>query len=236
MITFRQKDFSNYIVSDALKGAKIGAAVGTTIGGVGIKKLPKFIPGADKYNNMRHTETVTFKKDNKEQTKSTEIGRADQGLMIMGASTILGAALGALVGTVREIDKKISRLGADNRLMTKITSDLESVGYKEGKDYVRDTKMADRLKTKVCIVLTKDAADFRILINLVEDARLKQVADKTLRGLSGNAQVRHNTASNRYNEISISTISNASNNAKTVSEIAKGFIKAGYPVYLVEVG
>ena len=50
MITFRQKDFSNYIVSDALKGAKIGAAVGTTIGGVGIKKLPKFIPGADKYN------------------------------------------------------------------------------------------------------------------------------------------------------------------------------------------
>ena len=105
MITFRQKDFSNYIVSDALKGAKIGAAVGTTIGGVGIKKLPKFIPGADKYNNMRHTETVTFKKDNKEQTKSTEIGRADQGLMIMGASTILGAALGALVGAGRGVDK-----------------------------------------------------------------------------------------------------------------------------------
>ena len=57
MIKFKQKDFSNYIVSDAVKGATIGAAVGSVIGGgAAPEKLPvvKFLPGAKEYNNLRH--------------------------------------------------------------------------------------------------------------------------------------------------------------------------------------
>lgn len=224
MIKFKQKDFSNYIVSDAVKGATIGAAVGSVIGGgAAPEKLPvvKFLPGAKKYNNLRHGK------------KDTE-GKIKQQLAIMGTSVILGAALGALLGTVKEIDKHVSQGNADNRLMGSVIKELEKKGYKEGQDFTRDPKQATTFK--VCIVLTRDGANLRLLVNVVKDPKLKQTTDKVIRSLTGKPQVRNNTASNKYNEISISTISNTPSNIKTVTELASGFIKAGYPTYIVEVG
>ena len=120
MIKFKQKDFSNYIVSDAVKGATIGAAVGSVIGGgAAPEKLPvvKFLPGAKEYNNLRHGK------------KDTE-GKIKQQLAIMGTSVILGAALGALLGTVKEIDKHVSQGNADDRLMGSVIKELEKKGYK----------------------------------------------------------------------------------------------------------
>ena len=224
MIKFKQKDFSNYIVSDAVKGATIGAAVGSVIGGgAAPEKLPvvKFLPGAKKYNNLRHGK------------KDTE-GKIKQQLAIMGTSVILGAALGALLGTVKEIDKHVSQGNADDRLMGSVIKELEKKGYKEGKEFTRDPKQATTFK--VCIVLTRDGANLRLLVNVVKDPKLKQTTDKVIRSLTGKPQVRNNTASNKYNEISISTISNTPSNIKTVTELASGFIKAGYPTYIVEVG
>ena len=224
MIKFKQKDFSNYIVSDAVKGATIGAAVGSVIGGgAAPEKLPvvKFLPGAKEYNNLRHGK------------KDTE-GKIKQQLAIMGTSVILGAALGALLGTVKEIDKHVSQGNADNRLMGSVIKELEKKGYKEGQDFTRDPKQATTFK--VCIVLTRDGANLRLLVNVVKDPKLKQTTDKVIRSLTGKPQVRNNTASNKYNEISISTISNTPSNIKTVTELASGFIKAGYPTYIVEVG
>lgn len=224
MIKFKQKDFSNYIVSDAVKGATIGAAVGSVIGGgAAPEKLPvvKFLPGAKKYNNLRHGK------------KDTE-GKIKQQLAIMGTSVILGAALGALLGTVKEVDKHVSQGNADNRLMGSVIKELEKKGYKEGQDFTRDPKQATTFK--VCIVLTRDGANLRLLVNVVKDPKLKQTTDKVIRSLTGKPQVRNNTASNKYNEISISTISNTPSNIKTVTELASGFIKAGYPTYIVEVG
>jgi hypothetical protein len=224
MIKFKQKDFSNYIVSDAVKGATIGAAVGSVIGGgAAPEKLPviKFLPGAKEYNNLRHGK------------KDTE-GKIKQQLAIMGTSVILGAALGALLGTVKEIDKHVSQGNADDRLMGSVIKELEKKGYKEGKEFTRDPKQASTFK--VCIVLTRDGANLRLLVNVIKDPKLKQTTDKVVRGLTGKPQVRNNTASNKYNEISISTISNTPSNIKTVTELASGFIKAGYPTYIVEVG
>ena len=224
MIKFKQKDFSNYIVSDAVKGATIGAAVGSVIGGgAAPEKLPvvKFLPGAKKYNNLRHGK------------KDTE-GKIKQQLAIMGTSVILGAALGALLGTVKEIDKHVSQGNADDRLMGSVIKELEKKGYKEGKEFTRDPKQASTFK--VCIVLTRDGANLRLLVNVIKDPKLKQTTDKVIRSLTGKPQVRNNTASNKYNEISISTISNTPSNIKTVTELASGFIKAGYPTYIVEVG
>lgn len=224
MIKFKQKDFSNYIVSDAVKGATIGAAVGSVIGGgAAPEKLPvvKFLPGAKEYNNLRHGK------------KDTE-GKIKQQLAIMGTSVILGAALGALLGTVKEIDKHVSQGNADNRLMGSVIKELEKKGYKEGKEFTRDPKQASTFK--VCIVLTRDGANLRLLVNVIKDPKLKQTTDKVIRSLTGKPQVRNNTASNKYNEISISTISNTPSNIKTVTELASGFIKAGYPTYIVEVG
>lgn len=224
MIKFKQKDFSNYIVSDAVKGATIGAAVGSVIGGgAAPEKLPvvKFLPGAKEYNNLRHGK------------KDTE-GKIKQQLAIMGTSVILGAALGALLGTVKEIDKHVSQGNADDRLMGSVIKELEKKGYKEGKEFTRDPKQASTFK--VCIVLTRDGANLRLLVNVIKDPKLKQTTDKIIRSLTGKPQVRNNTASNKYNEISISTISNTPSNIKTVTELASGFIKAGYPTYIVEVG
>lgn len=224
MIKFKQKDFSNYIVSDAVKGATIGAAVGSVIGGgAAPEKLPvvKFLPGAKEYNNLRHGK------------KDTE-GKIKQQLAIMGTSVILGAALGALLGTVKEIDKHVSQGNADDRLMGSVIKELEKKGYKEGKEFTRDPKQASTFK--VCIVLTRDGANLRLLVNVIKDPKLKQTMDKVIRSLTGKPQVRNNTASNKYNEISISTISNTPSNIKTVTELASGFIKAGYPTYIVEVG
>lgn len=224
MIKFKQKDFSNYIVSDAVKGATIGAAVGSVIGGgAAPEKLPvvKFLPGAKEYNNLRHGK------------KDTE-GKIKQQLAIMGTSVILGAALGALLGTVKEIDKHVSQGNADDRLMGSVIKELEKKGYNEGKEFTRDPKQASTFK--VCIVLTRDGANLRLLVNVIKDPKLKQTTDKVIRSLTGKPQVRNNTASNKYNEISISTISNTPSNIKTVTELASGFIKAGYPTYIVEVG
>ena len=224
MIKFKQKDFSNYIVSDAVKGATIGAAVGSVIGGgAAPEKLPvvKFLPGAKEYNNLRHGK------------KDTE-GKIKQQLAIMGTSVILGAALGALLGTVKEIDKHVSQGNADDRLMGSVIKELEKKGYKEGKEFTRDPKQASTFK--VCIVLTRDGANLRLLVNVIKDPKLKQTTDKVIRSLTGKPQVRNNTASNKYNEISISTISNTPSNIKTVTELASGFIKAGYPTYIVAVG
>ena len=141
---------------------------------------------------------------------------------------------GALLGTVKEIDKHVSQGNADDRLMGSVIKELEKKGYKEGKEFTRDPKQASTFK--VCIVLTSDGANLRLLVNVIKDPKLKQTTDKVIRSLTGKPQVRNNTASNKYNEISISTISNTPSNIKTVTELASGFIKAGYPTYIVEVG
>lgn len=249
MIKFKQKDFSSYVTSGAMKGATLGATVGSiAVGGMGAPKSlpvvgPKFLKkAAEGYNKM--TNTTTIKDGYKDKSgKWVETGQhieektsGLQNLAIVGTTTLIGAALGALVGVVREIDKRVSRTTANDRLMADIESELKKKGYKEGIHYTRDPETANLLKTKVCIVATRNGANFRALINTIDDKKLKATTDKIIKGLTGPAQVRNNLASNRYNEITISTISNTSHNVKTVSEIALGFIKAGYSVYLVEVG
>lgn len=246
MANFRQKTYSNYIASGALKGATIGATIGGILGGsnavipsninIGDKKVPKFVKsGIDFYNKGEVKRTITYKDNGQEKRKTvTEVGTLQQ-LGVFGAITLIGAALGAICGAVKEVDKMISRGSANNRLMNDILSGLNKKGFKEGRDFTRNPQDADNMKTKVCIVATRDGANFRLLVNYFNDIKLKKIADKVTKGLNGPTQVRNNTASNKYNEIQISTISNTTN-ANTVIELATGFIKEGFPVYLVEVG
>lgn len=249
MIRFQPKDFSSHIISGAIKGAGVGATVGGVVGGYGIKTMPKFIPGADKYNSLRKDMPLFEKNKDGRLTKrpvidstgepvykKDEAGIISQKMAILGASTIIGAALGALLGAVKDINSKLSRLGADNRLMSDVLKELKRKSFKEDIDFTRDPKLANDLKTKVCILITRDAANLKTVVNTVDDPKLKRLSDKITRGLTAKAQVRHNQTSNKYNEITISTISNCPSNVKTVTELATGFIKAGYPVYLVEVG
>lgn len=185
MIKFQPKNFSSHIISGAIKGAGMGATVGGIVGGIGVKSLPKFIPGADKYNSLRK-DIPLFEKKNGKLTnqpiidntgdplyKKDEAGIISQKMAIMGASTLIGAALGALFGAVKDINSKISRLGADNRLMSDVLKELKRKSFKEDIDFTRDPKLANDLKTKVCILITRDAANLKTVINTVNDPKLK---------------------------------------------------------------
>lgn len=235
MIKFKKKNFS--IASDTVKGATLGATVGTIISGAAPASLPKFIPGSSKYNELSKTVTIETKKDGKvTDTKTTTVSSGLQKGILLGTATLIGAALGTLCGTVKAIDKKLSKNTVDNRLMSEIMKGLEKNSYKEGRDFTRDPKQANIMKTKVCLVITKNAGEFRLLVNVVDDPKLKTLSEKITKKLTGPFQIRNSSATNRYNEINISTIPNSSANIRTVVDIATSYINAGYPVYLVEVG
>lgn len=241
MIKFKPKEFSN-VVSGAITGAGIGASVGGLIAGnSNIAHINSGNKLAERYNKLGSTKTEEVKKDKNGKVITTEPTNSnatfEQRLALFGFSTVVGAALGALVGAVKDINNFVTnrRIGS-NRLMDKVVSGLLRKSFKEDVDFTLNPKVANDMKTKVCMVLSHDAANFRLLVNVVDDKRLKSITSKITTSLKGNVDVRKNSATNRYNEINISTISNADSNARTTIEIASGFIKAGYPIYLVEVG
>ena len=223
MVKFRPKNFS--ILSNTLTGAAIGANVGAllTPSLSGTKKNPvtikvsnpKFVNIADKYNN-----SSMFAKR----------------LGIVAGGTILGAALGALVGSIKEVDKFISRkTTVDNRLMSKVVGDLKKTGFEEGTDFTRDPKTADRIKSQVSIAITKNSGELRLLVNTIADKKLKDITSQVIRNLPNSSAVTREER-NRYNEISITTISDGSADVGLIAGICEKFIRNKYPVYLVEVG
>ena len=208
MIEFRQKQFG--IVSSVRNGAAIGATVGTLA-----TKLPiiKNLP--------------IFKK--KDDSWKTE-------LSIIGGGTIIGAGLGLLVGLTKDISTRVNRATTvDARLMQGVIENLKKDGFKEGIDYTRDPKTANDLKMKVCIVISKSSGNMQLLVNTVADTKLKTVALNMAKNIPNTATV-NTKLSDKYNDISISTISDSSANIGLVTGIAEYFIRNKYPVYLVEVG
>ena len=208
MIEFRQKQFG--IVSSVRNGAAIGATVGTLA-----TKLPiiKNLP--------------IFKK--KDDSWKTE-------LSIIGGGTIIGAGLGLLVGLTKDISTRVNRATTvDARLMQGVIENLKKDGFKEGIDYTRDPKTANDLKMKVCIVISKNSGNMQLLVNTVADTKLKTVALNMAKNIPNTATV-NTKLSDKYNDISISTISDSSANIGLVTGIAEYFIRNKYPVYLVEVG
>lgn len=232
MIVFKKKDFS--ILSDTIKGASIGASLGT-FGSVFVpKKLKKLSLEGKKHENYTELNRNN-QKLNRFRKKYNDIDPKLQNFAVIGASTIIGAALGALVGLVKEGDKFISRSNVDKRLMSTVVDNLKKQSFKEGQDFTRDPKTADQLKTKVCIVITKYSGDLRVLINTISDKKLDSLTNQTIKNLQ-NTSVITKKASNNYNEITISTISDGSADAGLITGICEKFIHSGYPVYLVEVG
>jgi hypothetical protein len=150
--------------------------------------------------------------------------------------TIIGAGLGLLVGLTKDISTKVNRATTvDARLMQGVIENLKKDHFKEGIDYTRDPKTANDLKMKVCIVISKSSGNMQLLVNTVADTKLKTVALNMAKNIPNTATV-NTKLSDKYNDISISTISDSSANIGLVTGIAEYFIKNKYPVYLVEVG
>ena len=157
-------------------------------------------------------------------------------LAIIGGGTIIGAGLGLLVGLTKDISTKINRATTvDTRLMQGVVENLKKDHFKEGVDYTRDPKTANDLKMKVCIVISKCSGNLQLLVNTVADVKLKTVANNMVKNIPNTAAVT-TKLSDKYNDISISTVSDSSANLGLVTGIAEYFIRNKYPVYLVEVG
>ena len=185
-----------------------GAAIGATIGTLATK-LPIF-----------------KKKDDNWKTE----------LSIIGGGTIIGAGLGLLVGLTKDISTRVNRATTvDARLMQGVIENLKKDRFKEGIDYTRDPKTANDLKMKVCIVISKNSGNMQLLVNTVADTKLKTVTLNMAKNIPNTATV-NTKLSDKYNDISISTISDSSANIGLVTGIAEYFIRNKYPVYLVEVG
>lgn len=214
MIKFRQKDFS--VLSSTIKGATIGSSIGAIASG-----FSSLIP-----NDIKNRFRIKGGADSETLTK----------LAVVGTGTIIGASLGLLAGAIKESDKLISRkLTVDNRLMETVKDCLIKTGFKEGHDFTRDPKTANNLKAKICIVITRNSGELRVLINTVADTKLKNLTDELVKNLP-NTSVVNKTVTDKFNEITLSRISDASADAGLITGIAEKFIHSGYPVYLVEVG
>ena len=153
---------------------------------------------------------------------------------------LYGAALGALAGVLWTGIDYLSNKGnirntVNNRLFSSVVESLKKAGLKEGKDFTRDSKEASRMRTKVCIAVSKVDGDLKVLINQVSDPKLKDITKDLIKNIPNVAAVTERT-SDRYNDISITSISDSSADAGLVTGIAERFIHSGYPVYLVEIG
>ena len=209
MIEFRQKNFG--ILSDITTGAAIGGSAA----GIGSLFRKKFYKDKDSKNNES-----LFRND----------------LLLTSSGVVIGAALGALVGGIKEISTKINRKNTvDRRLMSKVIEYLKKDGLKEGIDFTRDPKTATSLKTKVCVVISKVSGELRISVNLVSDPKLKTVSDEIIKRLP-NIAASTEKMSDKFNDITITSISDASADAGLIVGVVEKFIHSGYPVYLVEVG
>lgn len=218
MITFRRKDFS--ILSDTVKGAIIGGNVATL-------SLP--LSGKDAKNIKYEGSNPTFRKLNTLSPFAKRLG-------VVAAGTLVGAALGALVGTIKKGDEAISRkLTVDNRLMDRVVEDLKKTGFKEGSDFTRDPKTADSLKSAISVAITRNSGELRLLVNTIADNKLKDITKNIIRNLPNSSAVTEESKS-RYNEISITTISDGTADVGLIAGICEKFIRNKYPVYLVEVG
>ena len=214
MIEFRQKDFS--FLSNVLTGAGLGASAGTLAAGLGgVRFKKKKTPGSIQQENPL-------------------TGKEALGAVLIGAG--LGAFAGAIFSGIDSISKKSNvRSTVNNRLVNKVVDALKSAGLKEGSDFTRDSKEASRLKTRICISISKVDGDLKVLINQISDPKLKDITKDLIKNLPNYSAVTERQ-SDRFNDIIITTISDSSADAGLVTGIAERFIHSGYPVYLIEVG
>lgn len=222
MINFRKKEFS--ILGDTLQGASIGGTLGLIASGLGGKDAKGVI--LPKFRGISENKINSFNKS------SAFIKRSG----IIGTGIILGASLGALVGLIKKGDELISqKTTVDSRLMDRVVTDLKKAGFKEGVNFTRDPHEADKLKTSISIAITRNSGELRLLVNTISDDKLKTITKELIKNLPNTSTVSQE-AKNRYNEISITSISDGSADVGLIAGIAERFIRNKYPVYLVEVG
>ena len=154
------------------------------------------------------------------------------------ATILVGAALGALAGTIWGITKvgyrSVTQMNTGHDLIEEVIKNFKRAGYKRDKDWTTDAKVAGLMKTKVCIVISRRADELGVLINMVNDERLKQVSEDVIKNLPAQKQ-KTEKVSDKFNDLQITSFPD-SNDPVFIFSVAERFIKRGFPVYIMEVG
>jgi hypothetical protein len=160
----------------------------------------------------------------------------NQAFKAVGYSVLIGASLGLVLGVTKKIAEKASRNKTNQRVINIVTKLLKNRGFEEEKDFTLDPKTADLEKTKVTILVNKGNGDLKLALNVISDEKLAKVCERIVRDLPDKSKSTQKE-SNRFNEIIITTLSGGKgNDAVLISDITEKFIRAGYSVYLIEVG
>lgn len=214
MIKFRQKNFG--YIDSLLGGATAGAHLGGAIAGL-IKS--DVLPNA--FGMAKGDKGYSF---------------GQRGIAGALTGAVIGASLGVLAEGIKNVSDKINRNNTlDNRLMKVVVENLKKQGFKEGNQFTRDPKTASDKRIKICISVARVNGDLKLLVNTVKDPKLKDISGTMINRLPNTSVVRQDMK-DKFNEISITSISDASADAGLITGIAEYFIRNGYPVYLVEVG
>ena len=246
---FKQKN-NSHTSSLAYKGAAIG---GVLAGGsipflpekVGMKQDKSKITTISKDDNGKDKKTIEEKiqfledpnyKHPKFRKKYNKFDSPIRNAIVMAGGVIIGAALGALAGMIMDVTDHITnKRSLNNRLLKDVLVILKRMGFNEGRDYTRDPKISSLLKTKVAIVISRTSDELKLLINTVNDRKLKDITTNISKNLPTMSTLTEKV-NDRYNELNITTLTSNNGDATWVASIAEKFIKSGYPVYLVEVG
>jgi hypothetical protein len=158
----------------------------------------------------------------------------NQAFKAVGYSVLVGAALGLVLGVTKKIAETSSRNKTNQRVINTVIKLLKNKGFEENKDFTTDPKTADLEKTKVTVLVNRGNGDLKLALNVISDEKLEKVCNKIVSELPDKSKTM-TKESNRYNEIMITTLSSG-NDAIVISGIIEKFIRAGYPVYMIEVG
>lgn len=157
-----------------------------------------------------------------------------QAFKAVGYSVLIGASLGLVLGVTKKIAEVSSRNKTNQRVINTVTKLLKNKGFEENKDFTTDPKTADLEKTKVTVLVNRGNGDLKLALNVISDEKLEKVCNRVVSELPDKSKTM-TKESNRYNEIMITTLSSG-NDAIVISGIIEKFIRAGYPVYMIEVG
>lgn len=251
MIKFRQKEFGlgENVLRGTLIGGSIGASVGTISNKLGFRpKFPIFKEKRQevwdkiereerKIDNLLKSkqpgnDKIFKSKLEQHNNRIRDFKNMDTAYLSLSGA-IIGASLGALWTAAEWVTGKFTGKPIINQCLDLVITNLKKMGFKEGQHFTKDRKIADSLKTKITIAIVKTNGNLVVLVNSKNDPKLSKINKDIVQNLP--TETISQKENDRFNEITITSMSSNNGDSVFISSLAEKFIKAGFPVYLLEV-
>lgn len=212
MIKFREARYSNFNISDLLSESVANAGAGATLGAA-VGGLSSALLGGDKSRTLSWT------------TKGALWGAQ----LLVGYNLLDKLLNSSFLSSLTQKGIKNS-----NYNINTITRVLKMKGFAPDRDFTTNPKVADRLKTKVCIVIRSDVDLLSIIISSANDDIAKKALDEIMRGVPDRYK-KTVDRTEKGNKVSLTAMSSNMGDVSYVANIAAQFMNRRIPVYLVEV-